>query len=173
MEGRFGFDTFEKVLGVSLELYNFLRTTKQTSLSQKEKDMIKTKLLLLALTVSLLAVAESTLAAEADFTTTATTGGRSVTEVVAAGTGETKGKEMNGSIPGQFLPGTLTDFVRGEGSSTRPASDAVWNGFVIGTAALAPRETEDVALLPSFASKGTGAWGGYVTGSLGYWQRRS
>jgi hypothetical protein len=106
--------------------------------------MIKKKLLLLALTVSLLAVAEGTLAAEADFTTTATTDGRSVTEVVAAGTGETKGKGLNGGIPGQFLPGTMTDFVKGEGSSARPASSVAWNGFITGTAALFPREASTI-----------------------------
>ena len=61
--------------------------------------------------------------------------------LVAAGTGETKGKELNGYIPGQFLPGTMTDFVKGEGSSVRPASGVVWDGFVTGTGALAPRET--------------------------------
>lgn len=133
--------------------------------------MIKKTLVLLALTAIVFGVAEDTFAAGTDFL--ATTDGRSVTEVVAAGSGETKGKELNGSISGQFLPGTMTDFVKGEGSSTRPASDAVWNGFVPGTAALAPRETEDVALLPSSASKRTGAWGGYVAGSFGYWQRRS
>lgn len=133
--------------------------------------MKKMTLLLLALTVSVLGVSEDTFAAGTDFT--ATTDRRSETEAFSTGSGGTTGKELNGSIPGQFLPGTMTDSVKGEGYSARAASCVVWNGFVTGTAALAARETEDVALLPGSASKGSGAWGGYVAESFGYWQRRT
>jgi hypothetical protein len=131
--------------------------------------MIKKTLLLLALTVSVLGVAEDTFAAGTDFT--AITDRRSGTEAFATGTGGTTGKVLNGSIPGQFLPGTMTDFVKGEGFSARAASGVVWNGFVIGSGALFPRETEDVAILPVIESKGKKSWDGYAAGSLAYWQR--
>jgi hypothetical protein len=147
-----------------------LHFIKQTSLRQKEEDMKKMTLLLLALTVSALGVAEDTFAAETDFT--ATTDRRSETEAFATGTGGATGKELNGSIPGQFLPGTMTDFVRGEGFSARAAAGDVWNGFVIGSGALFPRETEDVAIVPIPESKVKEAWNGYAAGSLNYWQRK-
>ena len=132
--------------------------------------MIKKTLLLLALTVSVLGVAEDTFAAGTDFT--AITDRRSGTEAFATGTGGTTGKELNGSIPGQFLPGTMTDFVKGEVSSAGQASGVIWDGFVTGTAALSPRETEDVAQLPIPAAYGKETWDGYAAGSLDYWQRK-
>ncbi len=79
--------------------------------------------------------------------------------------------ELNGYIPGQFLPGTVTDIVKGEGSSSRPVPCVVWNGFVTGAAGC-PRETQDVAVLPVRESKNKVAWDGYPTGSFAYWQRK-
>ncbi|MRR58981.1 MAG: hypothetical protein EG824_12330 [Deltaproteobacteria bacterium] len=132
--------------------------------------MKKMTLLLLALSVSVLGVAEDSFAAETDFREAADR--RSETEALATGTGGTTGKELNESIPGQFLPGTMTDFVKGAGFSARTASGVVWNGFVIGTGALAPREMQDVAVLPIRESRGKEAWNGYAAGSLNYWQRK-
>jgi hypothetical protein len=132
--------------------------------------MMKQTLLLLVLTVSVLGVAEDTFAAGTDFT--ATTDRRSETGAFASGQGEATGKELNGSIPGQFLPGTMTDFVKGAGYSARAASGVVWNGFVIGSGALSPRETEDVAIVPVPQSKGKETWDGYPAGSLDYRQRK-
>jgi hypothetical protein len=132
--------------------------------------MIKTTVLLLALTVNVPGVAGDTFAAGTDFTTT--TDMRSETEALATGTGEAKGKELNGFISGQFLPGSMTGFVKGVNSSVIPASRGAWNGFITGTAALSPRETEDVALLPIPAAYGKEAWDGYAAGSLDYWQRK-
>lgn len=131
---------------------------------------MKKTLLLLALTVSVLGVAEDTFAAGTDFT--ATTDRRSETGAFATGTGEATGTELNGSIPGQFLPGTMTDFVKGAGYSARAASCDAWNGFVIGSGALFPREMQDVAILPITEAKGKKAWDGYAAGSLEYWQRK-
>ena len=131
---------------------------------------MKKTLLLLAVTVNVLGVAEGSFAVETGFT--ATTDGGRVTEALAVGSGETKGKELNGFISGQFLPGIMTDFVKGGGTSVRPASGVVWDGFIKGTGALAPRETQDVAMLPIPESKGKEAWDGYAAGSLDYWQRK-
>jgi hypothetical protein len=131
--------------------------------------MMKKTLLLLALSVSVLGVAENTFAAGTDFT--ATTDRRSETEPFATGTGVTTGKELNGSIPGQFLPGTMTDSIKGERPSVSPASGVAWDGFLPGTGALAPREMQDVAILPVRDAKGKEAWNGYAAGSLDYWQR--
>ncbi len=130
--------------------------------------MMKKTLLLLALTVSVLGAAEGSFAGEKG--SAATTDTVMVTEDPATGTGETKGKELNGFISGQFLPGKITDVVKGEGSSARPAPSAAWDGFVTGTAGSA-RENQDRAIVPVHYSKGKKAWGGYLAGSLGNWQR--
>ena len=132
--------------------------------------MMKKTLLLLAVTVNVLCVAGVSSAVEKGFT--ATTDGGRATETLAKGSGETKGKELNGFISGQFLQGTMTGFVKGEVSSLRAASSVIWDGFVTGTASLAPRETEDVALLPIPAAYGKEAWDGYAAGSLDYWQHK-
>ena len=132
--------------------------------------MIKKTLLLLALTLNVLGVAENTFAAGTDFR--ATTDRRSETEAFATGTGGNTGKELNGFVSGQFLPGIMTDFVKGVNSSVIPASRVAWNGFITGTGALSPRETEDVVMLPIPESKGKEAWDGYAAGSLDYRQRK-
>jgi hypothetical protein len=131
--------------------------------------MIKKTLLLFALTVNVLGVAEGTFAAGTDFT--ATTDRRSEAEAFTTGTGGTTGKDLNGCIPGQFLPRTMTDFVKGVSSSVSPASGVAWDGFLPGTGALAPREMQDVAILTVRDAKGKEAWNGYAAGSLDYRQR--
>jgi len=132
--------------------------------------MIKKTLLLFALTVNVIGVAEGTFAAGTDFT--ATTDRRSEAEAFTTGTGGTTGKELNGCIPGQFLPRTMTDFVKGVSSSVNPASGVAWDGFLPGTGALAAREMQDVAVIPIRESKGKEAWNGYTAGALDYWQRK-
>lgn len=131
--------------------------------------MMKKTLLLLAVSVIVLGVAGGSSAVETGFI--AKTDGGRVTEALAVGSGETKGKELNGFISGQFLPGIMTDGVKGGGTSARPALCVAWNGFVIGTGG-SPRETQDVAMLATPESKGKEAWDGYPAGSLGYWQRK-
>jgi len=66
----------------------------------------------------------------------------------------------------------MTDFIKGERASVRPASGVAWDGFITGTGALAPREMQDVARLPIRESKGKEAWNGYTAGALDYWQRK-
>ena len=130
---------------------------------------MKKTLLLLAVTVSVFGFAGGSSAVETGFT--ATTAGGRVTEALAEVSGETKGIELNGIIPGQFLPGKITDFVKGGGTSAIPAISVVWDGFVTGTAG-SPRKNQDVAMLPTPESKEIEAWNGYPAGSLGYWQRK-
>jgi hypothetical protein len=128
--------------------------------------MMKKTMLLLALTVNVLGVAEGSFAAETD--PSASSHGAAAIAVVR--TGETG--NLDGYISGQFLPGTMTDFIKGERASVRPASGVAWDGFLRGTGALAPREMQDVARLPIRESKGKEAWDGYAAGSLNYWQRK-
>jgi hypothetical protein len=128
--------------------------------------MMKKTMLLLALTVNVLGVAEGSFAAETDPSASS----HGATAIAVVRTGETG--NLDGYISGQFLPGTMTDFVKGEGSSARPASGVAWNGFITGTGALAPREMQDVARLPIAESRGKEAWDGYAAGSLDYWQRK-
>ena len=82
--------------------------------------MMKKTMLLLALTVNVLGVAEGSFAAETDPSASS----HEAAAIAVIRTGETG--NLDGSIPGQFLPGTMTDFVKGEGYSTRAATDAVW-----------------------------------------------
>jgi hypothetical protein len=117
--------------------------------------------------VNVLGVAEGSFAAETD--PSASSHGAAAIAVVR--TGETG--NLDGYISGQFLPGTMTDFIKGEGYSVSPASGVAWDGFLPGTGALAPREMQDVAILPIPKSKVKEAWDGYAAGSLDYWQRNS
>jgi len=126
--------------------------------------MMKKTMLLIALTVNVLGIAEGSFAAETD--PSASSHGAAAIAVVR--TGETG--NLDGYISGQFLPGTMTDFVKGEGSSARPASSVAWDGFIAGQPG-SPRST-DRAVLPIRKSGGKEAWGGYLAGSLGYWQRK-
>ena len=131
--------------------------------------MIRKTLLLLALTVNVLGVAEGTFAAELDLSASPQGGKATETKLVAEA-GETG--NLDGYISGQFLTGMKTDFVKGVSSSVNPASGVAWDGFLPGTGALAPREMQDVAILPIRESKGREAWDGYAAGSLDYWQRK-
>lgn len=129
--------------------------------------MMKKTLLLLALTVNVLGVAEGSFAGETNFSSSSH--GPKVTEAQAVvGTGETE--DWNGSIPGQFLDGRITDFVKGVGSSDSQVSGVVWDGFIAGQ--LGSPRSRDRAVLPIRKSGGKEAWDGYVAGSLGYWQRK-
>jgi hypothetical protein len=128
--------------------------------------MMKKTMLLLALTVNVLGVTEGSFAAETD--PSASFHGAAAIAVVR--TDETG--NLDGYISSQFLPGTITDFIKGERTSVRPASGVAWDGFLRGTGALAPREMQDVARLPIPVSKGKEAWDGYAAGSLDYWQRK-
>ena len=128
--------------------------------------MMKKTILLLALTVNVLGVAEGGFAVETD--PSASSHGAAAIAVVR--TGETG--NLDGYISGQFLPGTMTDLIKGERASVRPASGVAWDGFLRGTGALAPREMQDVAVLPIHESKGKEGWDGYAAGSLDYWQRK-
>jgi hypothetical protein len=132
--------------------------------------MMTKTLIILTLTVNVLGVAENSFAADTDLS--AASHGGKATEIKAVAESGATGN-LDGYISGQFLPGIKTDFVKGVSSSVRSASSVVWNGFITGTAALAPRETLDVAILLITESKGKTAWDGYVAGSFGYWQRRS
>jgi hypothetical protein len=126
--------------------------------------MVKKTMLLLALTVNVLGVAEGSLAAETDLS--ASSHGAAAIAVVRIGETE----NLDGYLSGQFLSGIKTDFVKGVSSSVSPASGVVWDGFITGTGALAPREMQDVARLPIREPKGKEAWDGYAAGSLDYWQ---
>lgn len=128
--------------------------------------MIKKTMLLVALTVNVLGLAEGSFAAETDLS--ASSNGAAAIAVVR--TGETG--NLGGDLSGQFLPGIKTDFIKGERASVRPASGVAWDGFLPGTGALAPREMQDVAVLPTRESKGKEAWDGYAAGTLDYWKRK-
>ncbi len=126
---------------------------------------MKKTMLLLALTVNVLGLAEGSFAAE---DLSASSNGAAAIAVVR--TGETG--NLDGDLSGQFLPGIKTDFVKGVSSSVSPASGVAWDGFLPGTGALAPREMQDLAVLPIRDSKGKEAWDGYAAGSLDYWRRK-
>lgn len=126
--------------------------------------MMKKTMLLLALTVNVLGLAEGSFAAETDLS--ASSNGAAAIAVVR--TGETG--NLDGDLSGQFLPGIKTDSVKGVSSTVSPASRVAWDGFLPGTGALAPREMQDVARLPLRESIGKEAWDGYAAGSLDYWR---
>jgi hypothetical protein len=131
--------------------------------------MMKKTMLLLALTVNVLGVAEGSFAIETDLSASSHEG--KATEAIAViRNGETG--NLDGYISGQFLPRMKTDFVKGVSSSVRPTSSVAWNGFITGTGALAPREMQDLVVLPIRDSKGKEAWDGYTAGTLQYWQRK-
>lgn len=100
--------------------------------------MMKKTLLLLALTVSALGMAKGTFAVETDCTATA--GGESVIS-------ETKVKEWNGLVSGQFLYETQANLVKGRESTARP-----------------------VALRDPESNGKEEAWDGYISGSFDYWR---
>jgi hypothetical protein len=131
--------------------------------------MMKKTILLLALTVNVLGVAEGTFAADTDFSASSH-GGKATKAIAVVRTGETG--DLDGYLSGQFLNGIKTDFVKGVSSSVRTALSVDWNGFITGTGALAPREMQDVAVLPILDFKGKEAWDGYAPGTLQYWQRK-
>lgn len=130
---------------------------------------MKKTILLLALSVNVLGVAEGSFAIETDLSASSH-GGKATEAIAVVRTGEIG--NLDGYLSGQFLNGIKTDFVKGVSSSVRPASSVAWNGFITGTGALAPREMQDVAVLPIAELRGKEAWDGYAAGSLNYWQRK-
>lgn len=125
--------------------------------------MVKKTLLLLALTVSALGLAEASFAIQSN--SSASSHGGTVTEAVAVvGTSETG--NWDGYISGQFLYDLKRKLVKGAGSSVSPASSAAWNGYIKGQLEL-PRITHRESI-PVRISEAKNVWNGYLEGSFKY-----